>query len=149
MAELLHWKKTNAFGRIMSWDTIKLDFQHRRLIKQRGPFLPADKYMVINVRKDRAVIKEICESWTQKPYVVGSAYYQLTKKEKIQASKNILIKHKKNGKVYEGDAARKLLGLPDYEVKCEPASLPDWSIYIQSGSVNRLLAANTELIVLL
>lgn len=111
--------------------------------------LPADKYMVINVRKDRTIIKEICESWTQKPYVVGSAYYQLTKKEKIQASKNILIKHKKNGKVYEGDAARKLLGLPDYEVKCEPASLPEWGIFIQSSSVNRLLMANTELIVLL
>lgn len=109
----------------------------------------ASKYMVINIRKDRTVIKDAAESWTQKPYVVGSAYYQLTKKETIQANKNILVKHKKNGKVYEGDAARQIVGLPNYEVKCEPSPTHDFEIFVQSTSTNRLLYSGTELIVLL
>lgn len=111
--------------------------------------LDPTKYMVINIRKDKEVIKETCEAWLKTPYRIGSAYYQLTKKETIQASKNVIVKHKRTGKVYEGAKARELVGLPSHEVKCAPTSSLDYQIYIQSSSVNRYLYAGTELIVLL
>ncbi len=111
--------------------------------------LDPTKYMIINIRKDREVILNTVESWTQKPYVVGSAYYQLMKREIIQAKKNILVKHKRTGKVYEGAKARELVGLPDHEVKCSPSNSSDYCIFVQSTSTNRLLYAGTELIVLL
>jgi hypothetical protein len=107
---------------------------------------PSD-YIVINVRAD-GPIKGTVESWTKSPYVHGSSYYQLTKKETIQASKNILIKNTKNGKVYEGKNARNMLGLPNSEVKVEPAQLSGFQIFVQSSSVNRKLLKGTELIVL-
>lgn len=111
--------------------------------------LSADKYMVINVRKDKEIIKETVEAWSNKPYVVGSAYYQLTKPEKVQANKNVIVKHKRTGKVYEGAQARNLIGLPNHEVKCSPTELLDYLVFIQSSSVNRHLVGGTELIVLL
>lgn len=111
--------------------------------------LDPKKYMIINVRKDKEVIQPTVESWTQKPYVVGSSYYQLTKKETIQAKKNILVKHKRTGKVYEGNKARELVGLPNHEVKCAPSNTSDYCIFVQSTSTNRHLVGGTELIVLL
>jgi len=41
-----------------------------------------------------------------------------------------------------------LLGLPDYEVKVNPAATPDFTIFIQSTSVNRKLLADTNLLIL-
>lgn len=93
-------------------------------------------------------IKEFVESRTNRPYVTGSAYYQLTKTEEIQPQKNILIRHKYSGKVYGGKEARRLLGLPDYHIKVAPASHPTYDIFVQSTSVNRKLVAGTEVIIL-
>lgn len=117
-------------------------------VKSNLEELSPSEYTVIQVRKD-SPIKEYVESWTKKPYVVGSGYYQLTKKETIQASKHILIRNTRNGKVYSGDAARQLLGLPDYDVKVEPTQLKDHEIFVNSTSVNRKLIQNTKFIVLI
>lgn len=108
---------------------------------------PTKDYDIFPVRKDD-VIKPFVESWTSQAYRLGSAYYQLTKPEKIQSSKNILIEDKKNGKVYSGNEARELLGLPDYEVKVNPLDHSSYNIYVQSSSVNRKLVNNTKLIIL-
>lgn len=109
--------------------------------------LSASDYTVLNVRKD-GPIRETVELWMKTPYRNGSSYYQLTKKEKIQANKNILIKNKMSGKVYSGAEARKMLNLPDYEVAVAPADFKDFYIFVQSTSVNRKLIAGTELIVI-
>jgi len=107
---------------------------------------PSD-YQVLLVRKE-AVIKPFVESWIPTGYVQGSAYYQLTKKETVQGSKQVCIQHKRTGKVYSGHSARQLLGLPSHEVKVEPADFGDYNIYIQSNSSNRKLVAGTNLLVL-
>lgn len=116
-------------------------------IKQTLSELKPSDYEVLLVRKE-AVIKPFVESWIPSGYVQGSAYYQLTKKETIQGSKQVCIQNKKNGKVYSGHAARQLLGLPSHEVKVEPADFGDYNIYIQSNSSNRKLVAGTNLLVL-
>lgn len=94
-------------------------------------------------------IKEFVETNTMKPYSIGSAFYELTKPEDVQASKQIVIRDKKNwGGVYSGPQARQLLGLPDYQVRVHPSQHPDFEIFVQSTSVNRKLVPGSTLLVL-
>lgn len=90
-------------------------------------------------------IKEYVESWSKKKYVLGSSYYQPTKKVTIQDYKNVLLQDVRNGKVYEG--SRDLLGLPSNTVDVEPGSHKDWRIFVQSTSVNRKLFPGTFVLV--
>lgn len=90
-------------------------------------------------------IDEFVEGELNRPYRLGEAYYQLMKKEEIQPQKQIAIMA--NHKVYVGDEARKLLGLPDYHVKVNPGDHP-YEIFVQSTSVNRKLIAGTKLLIL-
>lgn len=80
-------------------------------------------------------------------YRLGSAYYQLTKREEIQHQKAIAIREKKSGRVYTGADARSILGLPDMTVKVSPSANPDYDVYVQSTSVNRKLVPGTKLLV--
>ena len=81
-------------------------------------------------------------------YRIGMAYYQLTKAETIQPSKQICIRDLKTLKIYSGDYARKLLGLPDMEVKVRPQDNPKYEVFVQSTSVNRNLVPNTHLLII-
>ena len=108
--------------------------------------LKPSEFTVLQVRKD-AAISDYVTSYLGS-YTIGSGYYKLTKKETVQASKNIIIRDKKNGKAYFGKNARSMLGLPSTEVRVEPGDFGDWDIYIQSTSVNRKLIKGTDLIVL-
>lgn len=116
------------------------------ITSQLEPLNPKE-YTILQVRKDTP-IKEFVESW-KISFTQGANYYQLTKPEKIQANKHICIRDKKNGKVYSGDNARSLLGLPDFEVKVDKATHKDFDILIQSNSNNRKLIAGTDLLVML
>lgn len=109
--------------------------------------LRPSEYMLLTVHKD-AVIKDFVESWTKDTYRPGSAYYQLTKSETVQAYKQICVQNKRSGKIYTGANARQLLGLPNSEVKISPAQHPDFDLFIQSSSLNRKLIGGTKLIVL-
>lgn len=112
--------------------------------------LDANKYSIIAVRRTKdAVIQPFVELWTKKPYVVGSVYYELVKTEReVQASKNICVQNRKNGKVYEGDSARDLLKLPTHTVRLKPGDHGDWRIFIQSTSINRKLPQDSYILVM-
>jgi len=116
-------------------------------VKRSLDQLSAAEYEILHVRRDE-VIKPFVESWTKKPYVQGSAYYQLTKPETIQGSKQICIQEVKTGKIFSGNNARKMLGLPNYEVKVKPGQMANFDVYVQSTSVNRKLVPGTKVIVL-
>ncbi len=92
-------------------------------------------------------IKEFVESLTKKPYRVGSAYFQVTKPEKIGAGKTVAVIEKSTGKMFSGVKARSLLGLPNHEVKVEPADFKLFDLFVQSTSTNRKLVADTHLVV--
>jgi len=81
-------------------------------------------------------------------YELGHGYYQLTKPELIQARKEIVVRHRKDGKVYTGRNARLMLNLPDAEVRVRPDYNPNFDVFVQSTSVNRKLVPGTQLIVL-
>ena len=93
-------------------------------------------------------IAPFIERETGRPYVIGEAYYQLTKPVVVQAGKQIAIYERAKHAVYTGQDARQLLGLPAYEVKLSPALHPNYDIYIQSTSVNRKLLAGTTVLLL-
>jgi len=80
-------------------------------------------------------------------YSAGSTFYQLTKTETIQPTKNILVVDKATGNVYGGPEARHLIGLPDANIKVSPNHNPDYDIYVQSTSLNRKLKPNTHVLV--
>jgi len=82
-------------------------------------------------------------------FMKGRAFYQLSKPEKVQSHKEILLREIKTGSVYGGAQARDILGLPHYqEVKVKPADLSNWDIFVQSTSNNRKLVVGTNLLYL-
>lgn len=93
-------------------------------------------------------IRKFVNSKSAIPFKIGNSYYQLTKKEVIQADKQILVRDRNTQKVYAGDNGRKLLGLPNTPIAVNPISFGKFDIFVQSNSVNRKLVPNTEIIVL-
>lgn len=118
------------------------------VIKAKLQEMSAATYEMVPVRKSGVEIRDYLESYLKRPYVVGAAYYPLTKKETVQPDKNIIVMNKQDGKCFFGAAARQLLGLPDHEIKVKGDYNAAYSIYIQSRSYNRKLEAGTSVIVL-
>jgi hypothetical protein len=89
------------------------------------------------------------------PYTTGCAFYELSKREKIQASKQLAVAEKDpatgrmTGRVFSGPAARRLLGLPAAEATVKPGDNPSYTVFVQSTSVNRKLVPGTKLLVML
>jgi hypothetical protein len=82
-------------------------------------------------------------------YQVGRGFYQLMKREEIQATKDIVVVSKKDHKVYGGRDARQMVGLPDMNVRVSPNHNPDFDIFVQSTSLNRKLIAGTRYLYLI
>jgi hypothetical protein len=80
-------------------------------------------------------------------YPLGDAFYQLVKTERVQGDKEIAVVEVSTNKVYVGDGARQLLGLPDHVVTVKPDMNPDYKIFIQSNSLNRHLPHGSEVMV--
>jgi len=88
-------------------------------------------------------------------YKTGCAFYELSKREKIQGNKQLAVAEKDpatgrmTGRVFSGPAARQLLGLPESEVTVKPGDNPSYTVFVQSTSVNRKLVPGTKLLVTL
>jgi hypothetical protein len=77
-------------------------------------------------------------------YVAGYGYYQLTKPEDVQASKDILIREKTTGAIYGGHEARGLIGMPTNTlVRVKPGNHGNYDLFVKSTSVNRKLVRGT------
>lgn len=94
-------------------------------------------------------IKSFVELRTKKPYIPGTAFFQLTKPEKVQASKQVaLIEHGKKA-VLGGQQARDLIGLkPFTDAKVIPGNHGNYDIFVQSMSSNRKLVRGTKVLVI-
>lgn len=84
------------------------------------------------------------------PLLKGAAFYQLTKTEpEVQDHKRIIIRDKTTNAIYEGAAARQMLGLPTYgTIRLAPKDLSssNFDMYIQSTSVNRKMTVGTNVV---
>ncbi|MFD8456374.1 vWA domain-containing protein [Streptomyces antimycoticus] len=117
-------------------------------IKAAGltPVNPSE-YQLIPVAREAAIREWVVECGHT--YRTGGAFYQLSKSEKIQARKQIAVLEKKTDRVYTGPEARSLLGLPDTEVRVKPDHNDDFTIFVQSTSVNRKLVPHTRLLLMI
>lgn len=124
-----------------------LDAVNKNTVRSALKPLSQDAYYVFPVHKD-SVIKEYINS-RGLTYKIGKGFYQLTKIETIQPQKQVAIREKKTGKVYWGEAARDLLGLPrGAEARVKPDINPEYDVFIQSTAVNRKLLRNTDVLVM-
>lgn len=107
----------------------------------------SNNFVSYNVTKEED-IKSFILGKTKKDYVLGSCYYQLTKTEKIQPSKNVLLIKKGEDKILGGDKVKEILGINlNSDVKVNPKNLMDYEIYVQSTSHNRKLVRGTKVLV--
>lgn len=83
-------------------------------------------------------------------YPLGKAYYQLTKTEKIQDHKRVVIEERTSKKLYGGDQAKGLIGLTSgagVTVRVTPGNHANYNIFVNSTSMNRKLVRGTSLLV--
>jgi len=109
--------------------------------------LARDTYDVLKVDKAYPI-----REWVQEQghhYLVGKAFYQLTKAETVQPQKTVAIRNRKSGRFHTGPEARNLLGLSQVDNdRVKPDLNPEYDIFIQSTSVNRKLVPGTKLLLL-
>jgi hypothetical protein len=81
-------------------------------------------------------------------YDVGKAYYELVKTEQVQGDKEIAVVDVDTNKVYIGDGARGLVGLPEERRTVKPGQNGEYAIYVQSSSLNRHLPVGSHILLL-
>jgi hypothetical protein len=75
---------------------------------------------------------------TGRPYVMGNAYYRLTKSEKYAYGKGVALVHRTTRKVYRGPECEKLIGLDPSTTRIKPPAVTDeYEVYVKSTSFNR------------
>jgi hypothetical protein len=80
-------------------------------------------------------------------YKPGTTYYQLTKPEKVQTYKRILLMEKGKRMVFGGSNVRNMIGLPSHvEAKVIPGNHANYDIFVESRSFNRKLVRGTRVI---
>lgn len=104
------------------------------------------RFQRILVPSDRA-IKEFVQDHGL-VFKVGRGFYEFTKRETIQASKEVVILDRTTGDMFEGDAAREVLGLPaGASIKLNPREAgfdtEKYTVFVQSTSANRKLIGGT------
>ncbi|WP_371502626.1 VWA domain-containing protein [Kitasatospora sp. NBC_00374] len=122
-------------------------------VKANLDALDAGKYILIPVDQPTPIRDFVTSAGH--PYKSGCAFYELSKREKIQGGKQLAVAEKDpatgrmTGRVFSGPAARRLLGLPASEVTVKPGDNPSYTVFVQSTSVNRKLVSGTRLLVIL
>jgi hypothetical protein len=79
-------------------------------------------------------------------FVLGAGFYALTKKEKLRAGRNVMVRDKATKRIYGGAQARQILGLPAGECWVQPGNHSNFDVFFQSTSRNRKLVRGTELL---
>jgi hypothetical protein len=140
-------RSTGNFVGTRSLFSTGLEAVNSQTVHQSLTPLAQNQYDIIPVHKDAPIREYIYSRGLD--YVIGKGFYQLSKTESIQAQKQIAIREKATNKVYWGEAARDLLGLPrNMEVKVKPNINPEYDVFVQSTSVNRKLIEGTDVLVL-
>ena len=93
------------------------------------------------------VDKQLAERNIGGSYMIGAGFYQLTKPEKLQTHKQIMIYDRKSRKLYGGHEARTLLGADSNgEIRIKIENLATFEVYVQSTSTNRKLVRGSHVL---
>lgn len=101
-------------------------------------------FKTVSVTKKVSIKKFVEENGLE--FKKGSGYYQLTKAEVIQDYKKVVARKKSDKTFVHGDAVRKVLGIKSSAKKfsLQLSDIPDFDVFVQSTSVNRVLLAGTD-----
>lgn len=102
---------------------------------------PPAKYQILTVDEDCS-IKSFVEG-RGLSFKAGKGFYEFTKSETIGAKKEVVLMKKDTGELFEGEVARKIIGLTDENKKYKPSDIRDYRVFIQSTSYNRKLVGGT------
>jgi predicted DNA-binding WGR domain protein len=104
--------------------------------------VPPGRFQVLRVDHDIAIKQFVLENGLE--FKTGRGFYEFTKTETIQGSKEIILQERTTGDFFAGDKAREVLGLPLGETtRIRPTDLDRYAVFVQSTSVNRVLKAGT------
>ncbi len=81
------------------------------------------------------------------PFVQGTYFYPVVKRELIGKDKDVMIRHNISGKLYGGPEARALVGLPDTDIRVTPDFNAEFTLFVRSTSQNRNLVPGHDLLV--
>lgn len=101
------------------------------------------RFQVLDVDRDISIKAFVLENGLK--FKVGRGFYEFTKTETIQGSKEIILMERKTGDLFEGEAARDILGIPyGTTVRIKPSNLEEYVVFVQSTSANRKLIGKTK-----
>ncbi|MCC5627167.1 vWA domain-containing protein [Nostoc sphaeroides] len=101
------------------------------------------RFQILEVEQDISIKAFVLENGLS--FKVGRGFYEFTKTETIQAQKEIILMERVTGDLFEGGAAREILGLPmDATIRIKPSNLEKYVVFVQSTSANRKLIGKTR-----
>lgn len=101
------------------------------------------RFQILEVEQDISIKAFVLENGLS--FKVGRGFYEFTKTETIQAQKEIILMDRTTGDLFEGGAAREMLGLPmDATIRIKPSNLEKYVVFVQSTSANRKLIGKTR-----
>jgi len=77
-------------------------------------------------------------------FKTGRGFYQFTKLEEIAPTKQVVLRRKATGELFQGRTARQLAKIPNIKAKVKPADCPEYDVFVQSTSANRKLMGGTN-----
>ncbi len=121
--------------------------QGRDLAAETGPVdlraVPPGRFQVLDVDESMPI-----QTFAQRNGLIfkaGKGFYEFTKTETVQASKEIVLQQRSTGDLFAGNQARVMVGLPfDEEARLRPAHLEEYRVFVQSTSYNRKLMGGTR-----
>lgn len=101
------------------------------------------RFQVLEVDNDISIKAFVLENGLT--FKTGRGFYEFTKTETIQGEKEIVLMDRSTGDLFEGEAAREMLGLPmGATVRLKPSNLEKYIVFVQSTSANRKLIGRTR-----
>ncbi|MBD2313155.1 VWA domain-containing protein [Desertifilum sp. FACHB-1129] len=101
------------------------------------------RFQVLDVDKDSPIKVFVQENGLT--FKTGRGFYEFTKTETIQSQKEIVLMDRNTGDLFEGEAAREMLGLPEgTTARIKPSNLEKYVVFVQSTSYNRKLLGGTR-----
>lgn len=101
------------------------------------------RFQVLEVDENKPIKSFVLENGLN--FNKGRGFYEFTKTETIQKQKEIILMERTTGDMFEGEAAREMLGLPHgATVRIKPNNLEKYMVFVQSTSVNRKLIGGTR-----
>jgi hypothetical protein len=103
---------------------------------------PPARFQMLNVDQ-QCSIKEFVNNMGLN-FKAGRGFYQFTKPETIKNTKQVVLKRKRDGELFQGRKARRLAKIPSTTGRVRPSNITEYDVFVQSTSYNRKLLPATS-----